>query len=58
MTGPPNPCAGDEPIVVIDALVAQALDDLEQGHLDLQAALRGVAHAAYNAAQRADLHRC
>lgn len=56
MTCPPNHSASDEPTVVIDALVAQALDDLELGHLDLQAALRGVGHAAYNAARRSDPH--
>lgn len=39
--------------MVIDALVAQALDDLDQGNLEPQAALHGVARAAYNAAQRA-----
>ena len=47
MTQPPPPFDLDQQTVVIDALVAQALDDLEQGHLGLEAALRGVAAAAW-----------
>lgn len=53
MTYPPSPSEGAEPTVVIEALVAQTLDDLEQGHLDLEAALRGVAHAAWSASSTA-----
>ena len=53
MTQPPPPSDGDQPTVVIDALVAQALDDLEQGLLDLEAALRGVAGAVWTVGRSA-----
>jgi len=36
---------------VVDALVSQALDDLDEGHLDLEATLRAVARAAWCAAR-------
>lgn len=41
------PAVGDDRAVVLDALVAQALDDLEEGHLDIEGALRVVALAAW-----------
>lgn len=48
MLEPPTPAA-EEPCVVIDALVALALDDLDEGNLDLEAALRALATAAWTA---------
>ena len=36
----------------LDAIVAQALDDLSEGRLDVEAALRSLAHVAFNAGQR------
>lgn len=53
LTQPPPPFDLDQPTVVINALVAQALDDLEQGHLGLEAALRGVAGAAWTVGRSA-----
>lgn len=37
----------------IDMLVAQALDDLDGGNLDIEAALRTIAHSAWAAGRRA-----
>lgn len=56
MLEPPVP-PGDEPCVVIEVLVALALDDLDDGNLDLEAALRALATAAWAAgrASAADL---
>lgn len=49
----PDLAGGDEPRVVIDALVTVALDDLDEGHLDVETALRAIAMAAWKAGRSA-----
>lgn len=51
-----DPTRDDEPGVVIDALVKVALDDLDEGHLTVEAALRTIAVAAWNAGRHAGPH--
>lgn len=48
MLEPPTPPV-DDPCVVIDALVALALDDLDDGNLGLESALHALATAAWTA---------
>lgn len=48
-----EPTWDDEPGVVIDALVKVALDDLDEGHLTIESALRAIALAAWNAGRTA-----
>ena len=45
----PDPTCGVEPGAVVDALVAVALDDLDEGRLTVEAALHAVAVAAWRA---------
>jgi hypothetical protein len=43
---------GDDPDRVVEILVAQALDDLDERRVDVPAALRVIAHAAWLAGVR------
>ena len=48
MSGSASPReGGGRPTALIDALVAQALDDLDEGRLDVESALRTIANVAW-----------
>ncbi|MDN5915822.1 MAG: hypothetical protein L0I76_12040 [Pseudonocardia sp.] len=53
-----DPTGGDEPGVLIDALVAVALDDLDEDHLTVETALRAIATAAWKAGRSAARTPC
>ena len=53
MLPPSDPAGGDEARAVIDALVTVALDDLDEGHLDIETALRAIAMATWTAGRAA-----
>lgn len=48
-----DPTGGDEARAVIDALVAVALDDLDEGNLSVEAALHAIATEAWKAGRAA-----
>ncbi|MBW0102276.1 hypothetical protein [Pseudonocardia sp. KRD291] len=45
----PDPAGGDEARAAIDVLVTVTLDDLDEGHLSVETALRTIATAAWKA---------
>jgi hypothetical protein len=52
MSGQPTSPECGYPSTLLNALVAQTLDDLEEEHLDLETALHALARIAFNAGQR------
>jgi hypothetical protein len=52
VSGQPTPPERGDPSTLLNALVAQTLDDLEEGHLDLETALYTLSRVAFNAGQR------
>jgi hypothetical protein len=52
MSGQPTPPERGDPSTLLNALVAQTLDDLDAGQLDLETALHTLARIAFNAGQR------
>jgi hypothetical protein len=53
-----QPAEYDQPDPLIDVLVAQALDDLDEGRFDVQTALRVIASLAWAAARDRYLAAC
>jgi len=51
-SGSTAPDEGGDPIEFINTLVTHALDDLEEGRLDVESALRIIARAAWAAGYR------
>jgi hypothetical protein len=52
VSGQPTPPERGDASTLLNTLVAQTLDDLEEGHLDLETALHTLARVAFNAGQR------
>jgi hypothetical protein len=52
VSGQPTPSERGDPSTLLNALVAQTLDDLDEGRLDLESALHTLARVAFNAGQR------
>jgi hypothetical protein len=54
MSAPVEPPGPDD---FIEMLVAQALDDLEEGRLDIEVLLRTISHAAWEGGRRFERRR-
>jgi hypothetical protein len=51
-SGLPPPPGPDEPVALINALVSQALDDIDEGRIGVEIALRTIALIAWSDGRR------